>query len=144
MKKCLMIQMKNHNLFTHEKNLPQLIEFSKVFNAEISTVQTPNETVILELEELVPALCEKKNYKSKNCEIIKVNLKSRNKLSTSVQTYITKNLLKGKSLSIKDLKKKFKDIKDTCLCNHFRKIRNKLAEEGHKIVKTGVNYKINQ
>jgi hypothetical protein len=142
MKKCLMIHMKNLNLFTYEKNLPQLIEFSKLFNAEISTVQTPNETVVLELEELVPALCEKKNYKNKNCEVIKINLKSKKKISTSIQAYITKTLLKGNLLSIKDLKKKFEEVTDTCLCNHFRKIRKELIEKGYKITKTGVNYKI--
>jgi len=151
MKLCLMIQMKdNKKFFTHEKNFPQLIEFSKIFNAEISTVQIPNEAEVLDLEELAPALCEKKSQKT-DYKIIEIKLGPRKKsrkniLSTSkgIQKHIEKSLLKGNVVSLKQLTQKYKELTSACLCIHFRKIRGHLEKQGYTFVKVGGGkYKLN-
>jgi hypothetical protein len=143
MKQCLMIQTQDRKkLFTYEKNFPQLIEFSKIFNAEISTVQIPNEAEVLELEELAPALCEKKSQNT-NFRIVQIKVKPKKKRrlmisrAKRIQTHIKKNLLKGKVLSLKDLKKKYDGLTTACLCSHFSKIRAILQDQGHEIAKVG-------
>lgn len=139
-----MIETRDHKkFFTHEKNFPQLIEFSKTFNAEISRVQIPSETEILELEELAPALCEKK---SQNADYTVIETKLRHKTSRKniisrakkIQLYIKQSLLNGKIVSLKDLRRKYKgQITNACLCNHFKQIRESLGQEGHGFIKIG-------
>ena len=64
--KCLLIKTKDNRKFlTHEKNLNSLIEFSKTFGAEIFTVPIAQEFSILELKDLVAALC---NPQYVNCQ----------------------------------------------------------------------------
>ena len=139
-----MIKTKDQKkFFTHEKNLPQLIEFSKIFRAEISIVQIPETTEILTLEQLAPALCEKKQQKS-NYEVIRViNKKQKRqniiKRANLIQKTI-KNLLSNvKIVSLKQINKKLKKHKLTtaCLCNHFRIARKALENQGFQVVKIG-------
>jgi len=146
MKQCLMIRTNDRKkLFTHEKNLPQLIEFSKAFNAEISIVHISNEKEILELEELAPALCEKRSQNQTEYEIIEVKLKPKEsrhtvlKRAKCIKNTIKRNLIKGKVVSLKDLSKKYKKYKITtaCLCNHFKKTRQELEQQGFVFVKVG-------
>ena len=146
MKKCLMIQTKDRKkFFTHERNLIELIEFSKIFNAEISTVQIPNEEIVLDLEELAPALCEKKQSKQKQYEVLEVQIKTghkRNKnisRSSKIKKHIEQSLLNGQVVSLCDLIDKYKSYKLTtaCLCNHFKKTRENMEKEGYQIVKVG-------
>ena len=143
MKQCLMIETKDHKkFFTYEKNFPQLIEFSKTFNAEISKVQIPSEAEVLELEELAPALCEKKSQKVhykvlelKLCpKITRRKILSRAK---KIQKHIQNKLLTGRTVTLKELANKFKGLTSACLCIHFKSIRDKMALEGHLFVKTG-------
>lgn len=145
MKECLMIETKDHNrFFTHEKNLPQLIEFSKAFKAEISKVQIPSETEILELEELAPALCEKKSQMA-NYKVLEVKLRpkaNREKMlskAKKIQQHIQGNLLSGKTVSLKELNKKYEkyQLTNACLCNHFRLIRKEMESKGRTFVKVG-------
>lgn len=64
--KCLMIQTKdNRKLFTYQKNYKHLLEYVKTFNAKIFIVKIDKNQKILDLNKLVPALCDK-NYKIKN------------------------------------------------------------------------------
>lgn len=146
MKQCLMIRTNDRKkLFTHEKNLPQLIEFSKAFNAEISIVQISNEKEILELEELAPALCEKRSQSQTEYEVVEIKLKPRENRQTVlkraryIKNTIRRNLIKGKVVSLKDLSKKYKKYKVTtaCLCNHFKQTRQELEREGCVFVKVG-------
>ena len=146
MKQCLMICTNDRKkLFTHEKNLPQLIEFSKVFNAEISIVQISNEKEILDLEELAPALCEKRSQNQTEYELIEIKLKPRESRQTvlkrarHIKNTIKRNLIKGKIVSLKDLSKKYKKYKVTnaCLCNHFKQIRQELERQGYIFAKVG-------
>jgi len=145
MKQCLMIKTKDHKkFFTYEKNLPQLIEFSKTFGAEISTVQISNEVEVLELEELAPALCEMKSQKV-DCKILEIKLRPKDNRQNilhrakKIQKYIQDSLMSGKTVSLKNLVQKYKNQKLTtaCLCNHFKLIREKMESEGCLFIKTG-------
>ncbi len=142
MKQCLMIETKDHKkFFTHEKNFPQLIEFSKTFNTEISKVQIPSEVEVLELEELAPAVCEKKSQKIEYTilETIKHRSKRKGILSRAkkIQKHIQQTLLSGKIVSLKELNKKYKGLTSACLCNHFKLTRENLRLQGYGFIKVG-------
>ena len=69
----------NRKFFTHEKYLPQLIEFSKTFGAEISVVKIKNSD-ILDLNDLAPAICNA-NYKNdEDYELITTKIAQLNKI----------------------------------------------------------------
>lgn len=130
-----MIETKNSKkFFTYEKNLTELIAFSKVFNAQISIVKIPDEVEILDLEEIVPRFCEGSSSKSSN--IIKIKPKPI-KISTEIKNYIKENLIKGNVVSLKDLMNKFKSFTAGYLCNYFTKVRNELTENGYNLIKVG-------
>lgn len=145
MKQCLMVKTKDQKqCFTHEKNLDQLMAFSKTFGAEISTVQIPSESEVLELEELALALCEKKTQKVEYTLLeVKLQPKSDRKTILSrakkIQKYIEDCLTNGETVSLKTLTQKFKNkqLTTACLCNHFKIIRKKMEDQGHVFVKIG-------
>lgn len=151
--KCLLIETKDkRKFFTHEKNFVQLIEFSKTFNAEISTVKL-EEGPILELEELAPAICDPAYKKPKaQYEVIETKLanKSRDrktilKTAAKVKQYIVEKFRERDSVSLKDLKRKFKRYKlsDTALCNHVRRVKEELEQDGFRFIKLGAGeYKV--
>ncbi len=98
MQRCLMIKTKDkRQFFTHEKNYPLLIEFSKTFGSEMSIVKTQAE--VLDISELAPAICDA-NY---NQEIDYEEVKTLTKKS-NIKELIKKRLLSGKIVSLKDLK----------------------------------------
>lgn len=64
--KCLMIQTKdNRKFFTYQRNYKYLVEYAKTFNAKIFIVKIDKNQKILDLNKLVPALCDT-NFKIKN------------------------------------------------------------------------------
>lgn len=145
-----MIKTKDQKkFFTYEQNLPQLFEFSKIFGAEISVVKIPETTEILTLEELAPALCEKKTQKSDYQILKQVNKKqTRRKIisrAAVIQKLIRELLMSNEAISLGQLNKMFKKYKLTlaCLCNHFRIARSTLESQGFRIkkIKTG-QYKL--
>jgi hypothetical protein len=143
MKQCLMIETKDHKkFFTHEKNFPQLIEFSRAFDAEISKVQISAESEVLELEELAPALCEKRSqkvdYQLLETKITPIN--TRGKIlsrAKKIQHYIQKRLTDGNVVTLRELSKKFQGVTVACLCNHFKLTREQMALNGCNFIKTG-------
>jgi hypothetical protein len=144
MKQCLMIQTNDKKkFFTHEKNLPQLIAFSKAFNAQISIVQVSNEKEILELEELAPAICEKKSQNKTEYEIVEAKVKIKGnrpiilKRAKIIKNNIKNNLIKGETVSLKELSQKYNTITTACLCNHFKQIRQELENLGYSFIKVG-------
>ena len=77
-----MIQTKDDRKFlTHQKNYKYLIEYVKTFNAKIYTVKVDKDQQVLDLNKLVPALCDK-NYKIKkiNFEIIELKFGKNHKI----------------------------------------------------------------
>lgn len=146
MHNCLMIKTKDQRqFFTYLKNYKQLVEFSRVFNAEISVVKT-RDAEILELPDLAPALCDK-NYKSKaDYEIVNIKVaqkKRRRKQmllnAQKIKKYISNQFKTGKIVTLQSLRAKFKkhNLTAACLCNHLRNVKAELEEEGFNVKKVG-------
>ena len=146
MQECLMIKTKDkRKFFTHKANLPQILEFSKLFRAEISTVQV-NEAEVLDLAALAPAFCDA-NYempaaKYKILEVMypsKRNRKDFLKNSARIREFIRQRLDKSGEISLDELKGRFKDkgLTTACFCNHLRFMKAEVVETGKDLVKTG-------
>jgi len=147
--KCLMITTKDHRkFFTYEKNYMQLLEFSKLFGAEVSIVNV-KEAEVLDLAQLAPAFCDA-NYipeKRPNYQVLEIKLPQRKKrkrqdilkMAQVIQGHISKAFLKGEVVSLKKLNKKFAEEKLTlaCLCNHVAVAKKALEEKGYRVVKVG-------
>lgn len=142
---CLMIETKDHRkFFTHEKNYSQLLEFSELFNAEISIVKV-NEAEILDLEQLAPAICNSEYDKIFQYQLLEVKItqqRQRKKIlitAKKIKAYIEAKFIRGDIVSLKGLKEEFHKNKftDACLCNHLAQVRTSLEKKGHKIAKVG-------
>lgn len=142
---CLMIKTKDsRKFFTHKKNFTPLMQFSKLFKAEISIVQT-KEAEILDLKELAPALCDC-NFKQPEPEyqIIEVKMTQRQrseirKNAKSIQEYIENQFIRGELVSLRELKRIFGEtgITNACLCNHLSQVRRNLEKKGYVVLKQG-------
>jgi hypothetical protein len=145
---CLMIKTKDRRkFFTHEENYIQLLEFSKLFNAEISVVSV-KEAEVLNLSQLAPAICDANYIQSQPVEYkileVKVaqNRRTRKdilKTAKKIKSYIRQKFLAGELVSLQKLAKTFRKTKVTlaCLCNHLTQVRTDLEQEGRTIRKVG-------
>ena len=145
---CLMIKTKDRRkFFTHERNFVQLLEFSKMFKAEVSVVAV-KEAEVLDLEQLAPAFCDATFVQPQPQELtileVKLSQTRRNrnsilKSAKKITAYIEKKFESGDVVSLKELTKKFKKLNVTlaCLCNHISIVRKRLAAEGKQVVKIG-------
>lgn len=149
MNKCLMIQTKDkRKFFTHKKNMLQLAEFSKTFDAEMSVVKLQEKDMVLDLPQLVPAICNTnyETHQEPHYEVIEILLpkskRSRSNIledASKIQEYIKERFLKGNTVSLKDTYSKFKqsNLTKACICTHIKKVRQKLSEEGFEFRKVG-------
>ncbi|MCK9458458.1 MAG: hypothetical protein M0R80_02295 [Proteobacteria bacterium] len=144
-KDCLLITTSdNRNLFTQKRYLNQLVEFSKVFGAEIAIAKADNPE-ILSLEALAPALCDSGYNSTAPFEILeyklpKIAIKQRFiKIASQIKQHIREALLRGETVELQNIMQQFHKFKLTtaCFCNHFSKVRQELVAEGHVIEKIG-------
>jgi len=149
-KTCILVRTKDKRKFlTEEENIPMLKEFSETFKAEVLLVKLLEENSkvkTLPLAKLAPAFCDS-NYDQTppNHEVIRRVFPKRTRSSirkdaAKIQKYIVTKLTSGKSVSLKELKEKFKDslvVTDACLCNHLTMARKKLIDDGYSIIKKG-------
>jgi hypothetical protein len=143
----LLIKTKDRRKFlTYEKHLGSLIEFAKTFGAEISIVIPEDGQKVMDLKSLTTALCDSDYHKQPKYRVLsKVYPKSKRsrnhilKSATVIRKYIKSQLLLRNSVSLKQLKAKFKeyDLTDACLCNHLSVIRKMLIKQGHEFHKVG-------
>jgi hypothetical protein len=145
--KCLLVETRDRRkFFTHEKNFGPLIEFSKSFNASLSLVDAQGGE-LLDLEELALAVCnplhktEKVEYKVLEAKV-PIQKKNRKKMisnASKIQKFLLNTFLNGKVVDLKSLKKKYKNyqLTDAALCNHIKKVRDKLLTKGYAIDKVG-------
>jgi hypothetical protein len=140
--RCLMIKTpEKRKYFTHEKNFAPLIEYSRMFQAELSVVRV-REAEILDLPDLIPALCDT-NYQpvTSNYRVLGVKIQNKpNRHSTRqnaqlVRDYILDNLLKGRPMSLRCLCTRFGDLglSSTSLANQFRRVRDDLNYKGYDL-----------
>ncbi len=150
---CLMIKTKDkRKFFTHEANLPQIIEFSKMFKAEISTVQV-SEAQILDLEELAPAFCNASYTQPSSYKLLKTMFPTKRKRknilknSAKIRDFIRTKLFKRGQISLDELKDRFKDegLTTACFCNHLRFMKSEIVDMGKNLVKVSVGmYRIEE
>lgn len=145
---CLLVKTKDRrNFFTHERNLPELIEFSKTFGAEISVVKV-KEAEVLDLVKLGTAICDATYYLpiKPDYEILETKIssktKKRNKIlktSKKIRKFIRNLFLSGEVASLREVKCRFKryQLTTACLCNHMRIVREELKQEGYQIENIG-------
>jgi hypothetical protein len=138
-----MIETKDkRKFFTHEKNFTPLMEFSKLFKAEISIVKV-DEAEVLDLQQLAPAICDKNYHINANYKILKIKLPQKRTRKTIIKTakkikkYIKLKFLNHEIVSLQELRKLFKNITTACLCNHISLIRRHLENTGHIVSKIG-------
>jgi hypothetical protein len=148
--KCLMIQTKDQRqFFTKEENYPELIEFSKTFDAELSIVKAKEEVEVIDLMNLPTAICDC-NYKIKKpeVEIIEVKAptnkrrKNRSKIlktAKKIREHIREKLESGEPVKLAQIASKFKKYNLTlaCFCQHVRAVRQQMEREGFTIEKIG-------
>jgi hypothetical protein len=139
---CLMVETPDHrHFFTHEKNYPQLLEFSQTFGAEISIVKVKDANV-LTLEGLAPALCDPNYQNTAEYEIIEPKLTTHKKprpRSKIIRDWIKNQLITGKTVKLNEIFEKFSELKMTkaAFCTHYTAVRKELTQEGWKIEKVG-------
>ena len=143
-KLCLMLlTKKKKRFFTKIENYDYLVEYAKTFNSQMFRVEIIDGSV-LELKKLVVALCDPEytcdvNYKE-ICRVYPENNREKTlKLASNIQAFIRDKLLKGKPVSLKELKTKYEKLKitDACLCNHLSSVRKSLVSEGKVVEKVG-------
>jgi hypothetical protein len=135
-----MIKTKDRRkFFTHETNYLPLLEFSKLFKAEISIVKV-KQAQVLTLADLAPAL-PNPQYKVVQIKISQNKRKRQDILDNAkkVRAQIRKQFLTGKTVSLKELCGTFEGLKvsPACICHHMRIVREELEHEGCKIIKVG-------
>lgn len=145
MVECVLFKHEEQIIFTSKKNLPKIINFVETTQGEIFLAQTEKEN-ILDLKQLVKATCNPE-YKPphNNYKIIKkiTCLDKYRKLSKSleIKNTIFEQFFSGDSVSLKNLKNKFK-IPTPSLCNYLSFVRKDLEKKGFNIKKEGSSYQL--
>lgn len=145
MNQCLMIKTKdNRKFFTHEKYFPQLIEFSKTFDAEISIVKIKDDNV-LDLNDLVPAICNANYKNTTDYELVKTKIAQLSNIvpdrpvntnrSTEIRNYIEQQFYSGGIVSFKHIFDKFEkyNLDKSTLSNHIAKVKKELIKQGRVV-----------
>lgn len=158
-KNALMVKtIDQRQFFTDTNNYPQLIEFGRSFNAQISVVKTDG-VLPLSLEELAKSLCDPERGRDVVAyEVIEERLKSApvqtpvepfpidlKKKSRLIMDYVRKEFLAGNLLNIKAVSSKFSGVGvgATTLAGYFHKTRRQMESEGYKFHKEGRgNYRL--
>jgi len=145
-KTCLLVKTKDKRKFlTHKKNLKMLEEFANTFKAEVYLVRVFEKPEILELEKLAPAICDSTYNSKPSYEVVTRLLPKRSRSSIlknaeNIKRHIRKKLESGRTISLKELKTKYKEsyaVTDACLCNHLSMVRKEFEDQGRSVKKTG-------
>ncbi len=143
---CLLVRTQDKRKFlVPEKNMPTLIEFIKTFHAEVYRVELIEGKIIPQLKLLASAFCNpeyKSTMKVKKIEKIYPVTRARSFLlenAKKIRKYIQKTLASGKPVSMKQLKKRYKNcnVTDACLCNHLSVVRQQMIRSGKLVNKIG-------
>lgn len=148
MSKKLMIEANDKQFFTYMKNLNLLIEFAKTFKAKISVVEVETENVS-SFEEIAAKFCDQNPTVPVSFTLVEVvypknkeneSSKTRAKMledAKLIRSFIKDELMGSGTVSMKELKTKFKSLSvtDACLSNHMTNVRNELAKNNIKVNK---------
>jgi len=147
---CLMLKTADQRcFFTHKNNYPQLIEFARTCEAEISVVKAQN-VKVLELSDLAKSICNhSKQFDLPQYEVVEIKLpnipeikvdRSRKKLlvqANIISSYVNETFLAEKTVSLEDLESKFGEfgLSKSTLCNHITRIRKEWVKKGYSVSK---------
>jgi hypothetical protein len=135
----LLIEVDNKFLFTHKKNLPELVEFSRAFGAEISLVkpETPASVKILNLDQLAKKICDPTpEEKPPNYAVIEKKLSPVVKAKSHQITHFMQNsLLNGEAIHIPTITEIFPYVSHATVYNCFKKLCSKLSKDNRKVLK---------
>jgi hypothetical protein len=142
----LMIELKDKRKFiTNKKNLSNLIEFSKTFNADLSIISTESKNS-LSLEQLANEICDtnrkQEEFKYKTIETL--NKKETNQ-SNLIFSHIIKTLQSKKEIDTNKLIAKFKKkgIDEKNIYSQITKAKNYIKNIGKTLKRLGkTKYKI--
>lgn len=151
MKQCLMIKTRDkRQFFTDEEHLPQLIEFSKVFGAEISIVKVAEEK-IQPLEDLPGAICDASYKDQSDYELVKIKIaefktiapeaptkrKDILALAAQIKNYIVTELLSKGQVTFAQVEGKFSkyNLSKPTISNHIRRIKEEMALDGYEVAR---------
>ncbi len=146
MNSCLLVKMPDKRRFlVNEKKLSSIVEFVKTFHAEIYKVEVTYGKIYSQLKNLANAICDPdadQDIKFQNAVKIYPVTRERSSIlknAKKIRTFIQETFIKGKPVSLKDLKKRYEncDITDACLCNHLSAVRKLLIKNGKTIKKMG-------
>lgn len=146
MNNCLLVKTPDKRKFlVSEKNMSSIIEYVKTFHAEVYQVEVIQGKIIYQLKNLAMAICNPDfdtDMEIKNPKKIYPKTRPRSfilKNAKKIREFINERLSQGKSVSLKDLKKKYKncDITDACLCNHLSAVRKQMIKSGMIVAKVG-------
>jgi hypothetical protein len=126
----------DRKFLTHEKNFDLLVEFAKTFSAKMYLVKSKS-SYVLQLKKLASALCNM-NYKEEigDFEIIKQKFPIKHRMrsktlknANEIRNFIKKKFIAKETVSLKELKKKFKKYQLTlaCLLNHVKYVAIELG-----------------
>lgn len=146
----LMIQTKDkRKYYTDFQNLPMLVEFVKTFGADLSLVES-NEVETMDLEKLVPALCDDSYRTPRINRAVRVLHKlypvrqeesyTRKEIlqnARKIREHIKLALEKGDIVRIAEVKEKFRSLEltDSCLSNHMSVICKEMSKEGKRVIR---------
>jgi hypothetical protein len=148
-------------LFTHKKNHPYLINFARITQSQLTKVKAEN-CEITELREFPSSLINPPNNDRVKFKIIKsltpeklqedsprplidVEKLNRNQIGSQIKSTITKEFLRKRSMSTKDIYKIFYkyEFSKNSLNRYFKLVREKLKNNGYQIKSVGRgNYEI--
>jgi hypothetical protein len=156
---CLLVKtVDNRHFFTELENFPQLIEFSKAQNAEVSVVKPQEEIRVLALPELAKSFCDP-TYKmidpkyeliERRIGVISAGKTPRQRLlaqAQEIRAYIESMVMAGESVSLQKIGEKFTayNLGEAAIRKHLTFVRLKLAKIGHAVSKVGVGtYKLHK
>ena len=138
---CLMLETPDkHRFFTYEKNLPELVEFSRAFGGDVSVVKVKDADV-LDLQDLIPELCNPTRRRFK-FELIHTKSHKRTvfQVAHHVRKQVRKVFLAGKTVVLQQMYQRFNKkyrLGLSTVCNHITAVRKQLMAEGVEIVKVG-------
>lgn len=153
---CLMVKtVDNRHFFTDLDNFPQLIEFSKAQNAEVSVVKPADEVQVLALPALAKSLCDP-NYRllDPKYQLIERRIgvlpgkTPRQRLlaqAQEIRAFIESTLVAGDPVSLQELGQKYAEynLGEAAIRKHLTFVRLKMAKAGQTVNKVGVGkYKL--
>jgi flavodoxin len=138
---CLMFETPDkHRFFTYEKNLSEMKEFSRAFGGEVSVVEV-KEADVMDLQELIPEICNPTRKRSKY-KLIRTEAHKRTvfQIARKVRKHIRKKFMSGKVVILQEIHQQFTKnfrLGLSTVCNHISTVRKELKAEGYQIVKLG-------